>query len=65
MELVDVPVLCNKSTWFKLDGKEMSHLDRFLLFGEMIVKCKVEGQGAGNKDLSDHCSIWIRGNGSN
>jgi hypothetical protein len=31
MELIDVPVLGKKNSWFSADGKSMSRIDRFLL----------------------------------
>lgn len=36
MELIDIPSVRGKFTWFKDNGKSMSRLDRFLLSRKMI-----------------------------
>ncbi|MCH80366.1 LINE-1 reverse transcriptase like, partial [Trifolium medium] len=59
MELIDVPVTGKKFTWFSADGKAMSRLDRFLLSDNFIVKEEVSGQWIGDRDISDHCPIWL------
>ncbi|PNX62345.1 hypothetical protein L195_g052934, partial [Trifolium pratense] len=72
MELIDVPVAGKKFTWFSADGKAMSRLDRFLLdrctdrrldqfllSDKFIEKGSVSGQWIDNRDISDHCSIWL------
>lgn len=61
MELTDVPVLGNKLTWFKLDGRAMSILDRFILTKGLIDKWSIGGQMVGSRELSDHYTIWIKG----
>ncbi|GAU32253.1 hypothetical protein TSUD_53800 [Trifolium subterraneum] len=59
MELIDVPVTGKKFTWFSANGKAMSRLDRFLLSDNFIVKEEVSGQWIGDRDISDHCPIWL------
>ncbi|PNX97198.1 cysteine-rich receptor-like protein kinase, partial [Trifolium pratense] len=59
MELIDVPVTGKKYTWFSADGKAMSRLDRFLLSEGCIEKGGVSGQWVGDRDISDHCPIWL------
>jgi hypothetical protein len=59
MEVIDVPVLGKKFTWFSSDGKSMSRIDRFLLSDGFITKFGVSGQWIGDRDISDHCPIWL------
>ncbi|PNX98293.1 cysteine-rich receptor-like protein kinase [Trifolium pratense] len=59
MEIIDVPVTGKKFTWFSADGKTMSRLDRFLLSEGFIDKSGVSGQWVGERDISDHCPVWL------
>ncbi|CAJ2631177.1 unnamed protein product [Trifolium pratense] len=58
MEVVDVPVLGKKISWFSHDGLSMSRLDRFLLTDGFIGKSGITGQWIGDRDISDHCPVW-------
>ncbi|XP_058753643.1 uncharacterized protein LOC131626818 [Vicia villosa] len=62
MELVDLPTIGGKFTWFKSNGKAMSRLDRFLLSECYIEDSKVDGQFIGERDVSDHAPIWLKNN---
>ncbi|XP_058761431.1 uncharacterized protein LOC131634822 [Vicia villosa] len=62
MELVDLPTIGGKFTWFKSNGKAMSRLDRFLLSECFIEDKKVDGQYIGERDVSDHAPIWLKNN---
>ncbi|KAI5441929.1 hypothetical protein KIW84_011114 [Lathyrus oleraceus] len=44
LELIDVPLMGNKFTWFNLSGKAINRLDRFLLSNELVEEWKVDGQ---------------------
>ncbi|MCH99417.1 endonuclease/exonuclease/phosphatase family protein, partial [Trifolium medium] len=44
MEVVDVPVLGKKFTWFSADGNSMSRLDHFLVSEGFVEKGEVTGQ---------------------
>jgi hypothetical protein len=59
MEVVDVPVTGKKFTWFSGDGFAMSRLDRFLLSDGFIEKGGITNQRVGDRDISDHCPIWL------
>jgi hypothetical protein len=59
MELVDIPVLGKKFTWFNSDGSAMSRLDRFLLSEVFISKGSITNQWVGDRDIFDHCPIWL------
>lgn len=37
----------------------MSHLDRFLIFESVISSWQVSAQWVGDRDISDHCPIWL------
>ncbi|XP_058734029.1 uncharacterized protein LOC131605721 [Vicia villosa] len=62
MELVDLPTIGGKFTWFKSNGKAMSRLDRFLLSESLVDDWKVDGQCIGERDVSDHAPIWLKNN---
>ncbi|XP_058752224.1 uncharacterized protein LOC131625381 [Vicia villosa] len=57
--LVDVPCKGKKFTWFSGDGKSMSRLDRFLISSSIVVDWGVVGQVIGDRDISDHCPVWL------
>jgi hypothetical protein len=59
MELVDIPVMGKQFTWYNSDGTAMSRLDRFLLSEGFIVKGGISNQWVGDRDISDHCPIWL------
>lgn len=59
MELVDVPVLGKKFTYFASDGVTMSRLDRFLISEDFISRWRITAQWVGDRDVSDHCPIWL------
>lgn len=57
MELIDVPVLGKKFTYFNSDGITMSRIDRFLLSEGFVSRMKISAQWVGDRDISDHCPI--------
>ncbi|PNX99941.1 cysteine-rich receptor-like protein kinase, partial [Trifolium pratense] len=59
MEVVDIPVLGKQFTWCKSDCTAMSRLDRFLLSDGFILKGGITNQWVGDRDISDHCPIWL------
>ncbi|PNX95639.1 cysteine-rich receptor-like protein kinase, partial [Trifolium pratense] len=58
-EVVDIPLVGKKYTWFNSDGSAMSRLDRFLLSEGFIEKGNFTNQWVGDRDISDHCPIWL------
>ncbi|XP_058733128.1 uncharacterized protein LOC131604722 [Vicia villosa] len=62
MDLVDLPNIGGKFTWFKSNGKAMSRLDIFLLSESFVEDWKVVGQHIGERDVSDHAPIWLKEN---
>ncbi|PNX83060.1 cysteine-rich receptor-like protein kinase [Trifolium pratense] len=59
MKVIDIPVAGKKFSWFSADGKAMSRLDRFLLSDGFIERGGVSGQWIGDRNISDHCPIWL------
>lgn len=59
MELVDVPVLGKKFTYFGPDGKSMSRVGRFLLSEGFVSRWNISAEWVGDRDISDHCPIWL------
>ncbi|GAU49526.1 hypothetical protein TSUD_377390 [Trifolium subterraneum] len=59
MEVIDIPILGKKFTWFNSDGSTMSRLDRFLLSEGFIHKGGISNQWIGDRDISDYFPIWL------
>ncbi|XP_058725573.1 uncharacterized protein LOC131596854 [Vicia villosa] len=57
--LVDTPCKGRKFSWYSGDGKSMSRIDSFLLSKIVVNRWEVIGQMIGDRDISDHCPIWI------
>lgn len=60
MELLDLPLLGRKFTWYRSDGTAMSRVDRFLLLEDWISNWGVVAQWALRRDVSDHCPITLK-----
>lgn len=58
-DMVDVPFKGKNFSWFSGDGKSKSRIDRFLLSSTVVDRWDVKGQLIGDRDISDHCPIWI------
>lgn len=59
MDIIDIPVMGKKFTWFNSDGTSMSRLDRFLISEGFATKAGISNQWIGDRDISDHCPIWL------
>ncbi|CAI8593121.1 unnamed protein product [Vicia faba] len=59
ISLVDIPCKGKKFTWYSGDGKSMSRIDRFLVADNIVNRWGVVGQLIGDRDISDHCPIWL------
>ncbi|XP_058726541.1 uncharacterized protein LOC131597898 [Vicia villosa] len=57
--MIDVPCKGKKYSWFSADGKSKSRLDRFILDGNIVSSWGVVGQLIEQRDVSDHCSVWL------
>jgi hypothetical protein len=60
MDLIDLPLLGRRFTWFQPSGGAMSRLDRFLVTGGWLDMWGVASQWALPRDVSDHCPIVLR-----
>lgn len=65
MNLIDLPVLGRRFTWFKPDDSVVSRIDRFLVYDGWINFWKLAAQWVGDKDVSDHCPIMLKGDSCN
>jgi exonuclease III len=59
IEVIDIPMAGKKFTWFNSEGTVMSRLDRFLLSESFIDKGGISNQWVGDRDISDHCPVWL------
>jgi hypothetical protein len=59
MEVVDIPVTGKIFSLFSSYGSAMSRLDRLLLSEGFIKKGDITNQWIGDRDISDHCPIWL------
>lgn len=59
MELIDVLVSGKKLSYISSDGISVSRLDRFLITEGLIDLLCVSGHWIGNRDIFDHCHIWL------
>ncbi|XP_058765712.1 uncharacterized protein LOC131639232 [Vicia villosa] len=60
--LMDVACKGKKFSWFSGDGKSKSRIDRFLVSDNIVRSWGVLGQLIGDRDISDHCPIWLLSN---
>ena len=64
-QLIDVPLIGNKFTWFSPDGKAMSKLDRFLFSEGILNTWGIDNQKVLQRDISDHYPIVLSANNIN
>jgi len=57
--LVDLPLRGRTFTWFRGDGRTMSHIDRFLLSEKWCLTWPTCFQLALSRGLSDHCPLLL------
>jgi hypothetical protein len=62
MELVDLPVLGRKYTWFHPNGRSMSRIDRCLLSEDWLNEWGVCSLWVLPRDISDHCPLLLKRN---
>ncbi|XP_058787450.1 uncharacterized protein LOC131661827 [Vicia villosa] len=54
-----------KFTWQGGDGRSRSRIDRFLVSDKVVNDWGIVGQFVGDRDLSDHCPIWLEVDNNN
>nr|KYP72270.1 Transposon TX1 uncharacterized [Cajanus cajan] len=59
-ELVDLPLVGRKYTWYKINGKCMSRLDRFLVSNAWLSHWPHTTQWGLSRGVSDHCAILLK-----
>ncbi|CAK8575810.1 unnamed protein product [Lathyrus sativus] len=62
IDLVDMPIVGNRFTWFNSSGTCKSRLERILLSEKLVRKWKVVAQKMGDKDVLDHRLVWLLSN---
>ncbi|CAK8566825.1 unnamed protein product [Lathyrus sativus] len=65
MDLVDLPVVGNRFTWFNSSGRCKSRLDIFLVSEDRINRWKLKAQCVCDRDISDHRPVWLKSNNLN
>lgn len=55
MELVDIPIIGKRFTWFRPNGNSMSRLDRYLCSHHWLARWPDGSQYVLERELSDHC----------
>ncbi|XP_058767480.1 uncharacterized protein LOC131641192 [Vicia villosa] len=63
--LVDIPCKGKKFTWYSGDGGSRSRIDRFLISDKVVNDWGIVGQFVGDRDLSDHCPLWLEVDNNN
>ncbi|XP_058764170.1 uncharacterized protein LOC131637587 [Vicia villosa] len=65
LDLVDIPCKGKKYSWYSGCGRAMSRIDRFLVSEAVVDRWCLVGQFIGNRDISDHCPVWLVKDNSN
>jgi hypothetical protein len=60
IDLVDLPILGRRYTWYKLDGSTMSRIDRMFISHDWLLKCNNSALWALNHDVSDNSPLVLR-----
>jgi hypothetical protein len=63
LELVDIPIIGRRFTWFHPSGNAMSRIDRVLLSEEWIDVWGQNSLWVLPRDVSDHCPLLLKRNG--
>ncbi|XP_068466546.1 uncharacterized protein [Phaseolus vulgaris] len=62
MEMVDIPCIGRKYTWYRPNGKAKSRLDRFLTTFEWLQHWPGSKQFVLDRQISDHCALLLKSN---
>jgi hypothetical protein len=60
LELVDLPLLGRKFTWYHASGRSMSRIDRALISDEWAQRWGNVALWAMPRDVSDHCPLILK-----
>ena len=61
-EMVDIPCIGRKYTWYRPNGKAKSRLDRFLTTFEWLQHWSGNKQYVLDRQISDHCGLVLKSN---
>lgn len=59
MGLIDIPCKGKSFSWGSGDGKSKSLIERFLMLELVMERWGVVGQVIGQRDMFDHCPVWL------
>ncbi|GKV51190.1 hypothetical protein SLEP1_g57860 [Rubroshorea leprosula] len=59
-DLIDIPLVGRKFTWYQASGQYMSRIDRFLLSEGWLSKWSDTRQWGLRRTISDHCPILLK-----
>jgi len=62
LEMVDIPCIGRKFTWYRPNGKAKSRLDRFLTTFEWLQHWPGCKQYVLDRQISDHCALLLKSN---
>ncbi|XP_068479069.1 uncharacterized protein [Phaseolus vulgaris] len=62
MEMVDIPCIGRKYTWYRPNGKAKSRLDKFFMSFEWLQHWPSSKQYVAKRQISDHCAIVLKSN---
>ena len=62
MELVDIPCIGRKYSWYRPNGKAKSRLDRFSISFEWLQHWPGSKQYVLDRQVSDHCALVLKSN---
>jgi exonuclease III len=60
LELVDLPLLGRRFTWYHPNGRSMSRIDRFLVSEDWLNDWGVCSLWVLPRDISDHCPLILK-----
>ncbi|GKV07790.1 hypothetical protein SLEP1_g19511 [Rubroshorea leprosula] len=58
--LIDLPLIGRKYTWYSSNGRQMSRIDRFLIFVDWLEKWGDVKQWGLGRSVSDHCPLVLK-----
>lgn len=60
MNLIDLSSIGGVFISYNSTGTSMTRLGRFLFLNNVVSNWKVVGQSVGQKDISNHCLVWLK-----
>lgn len=60
MNLIDLSSIGGVFISYNSAGTSMTRLDRFLFLNNVVSNWKVVGQSVVQRDISNHCPVWLK-----